>query len=122
MSCYQSSSKMSDYLKRAFRAQLTTTMDSLLRRAVFEIMTIFENSIHDHQMELAHKGEEVVQLKIKLQTAELKLRERECGGDGAVEVNKTHTSETQRQPEAVQNTPGQSTDVPEIDVEGIVVK
>ncbi|XP_026213145.1 zinc finger protein 345-like isoform X2 [Anabas testudineus] len=108
---------MSDYLKRAFRAQLTTTMDSLLRSAVFEIMTVFENSIHDHQMELAHKGEEVVQLKIKLQTAELKLRERECGGDRGFENNKTVTSETQKQPEPVQNTPEQTSDVPEIDVE-----
>lgn len=113
---------MSDYLKKAFRAQLTTTMDSLLKRAVFEIMTIFENSIHDHQMELAHKGEEVVQLKIKLQTAELKLRERECGGDGGVATNKTLRSETHRQPEVVQTTSGHTLDVPEIDVEGIVVK
>lgn len=122
VNCYQPSLKMSDYLKRAFRAQLTTTMDSLLRSAVFEIMTVFENSIHDHQMELAHKGEEVVQLKIKLQTAELKLRERECGGDRGFENNKTVTSETQKQPEPVQNTPEQTSDVPEIDVEGIVFK
>ncbi|XP_029021211.1 uncharacterized protein LOC114864511 isoform X3 [Betta splendens] len=108
---------MSDYLKRAFRAQLTTTMDSLMRRVVFEIMTVFENSIHDHQMELAHKGEEVVQLKIKLQTAELKLKERECVRDGAVEMDKAYVNETQRLSEAIQNTPDQTSDVPEIDVE-----
>ncbi|KAK2849103.1 hypothetical protein Q5P01_008937 [Channa striata] len=103
--------------QRAFRAQLTSTMDAVLRRAVIEIMTVFENSIHDHQMELAQKGEEVVQLKIKLQTAELKLRERECGGDRGLEINKTQTNETQRQPEEVLNTPGQTSDVPEIDFE-----
>ncbi|XP_067374764.1 uncharacterized protein [Channa argus] len=108
---------MSDYLKRAFRTQLTTTMDAVLKRAVIEIMTVFENSIHDHQMELAQKGEEVVQLKIKLQTAELKLREHECGDDRGVEMNKTQTNETHRPPEEVRNTSGQTSDVPEIDFE-----
>lgn len=113
---------MSDYLKRAFRAQLTSTMDSLLKRTVVELMTVFENSIHDHQMELAHKGEEVVQLKIKLQTAELKLRDRESRGDVEVEINKSLRTETHRQPEALQTTSGHTANVPEIVVEGIVLK
>ncbi|XP_044060151.1 zinc finger protein 605-like [Siniperca chuatsi] len=108
---------MSDYLTREFRAQLTTTMDSVLRRTMFEIMKIFENSLHDHQMELAQKGEEIVQLKIKLQTAEIKLRESECGGDRGAEMKKTQMNETQREPEDVLNPPGQTSDVPEIDFE-----
>lgn len=89
---------------------------------MFEIMTVFENSIHDHQMELAHKGEEVVQLKIKLQTAELKLRERECARDGGAEVDETYVNETRRLAEAIHNTTDQTSDVPEIDVEGMGVK
>ncbi|XP_039975140.1 zinc finger protein 540-like isoform X2 [Xiphias gladius] len=66
---------MTDYLTSGFRTQLTAAMDSVLRRAVFEIMRIFETSLHDHQMELVQKGEEVAHLRIKLQTAELKRRE-----------------------------------------------
>lgn len=109
---------MTDYLTRAFRAQLTTTMDLVVKRTVYEIMTIFENSLHDHQMELAQKGEEVVQLKIKLQTAELKLREQECKGDRGAEMSKTQIDDTQ--PEDVLNIPRQTSDVPEIDFEGTI--
>ncbi|XP_040904824.1 zinc finger protein 728-like isoform X2 [Toxotes jaculatrix] len=108
---------MTDYLTRGFRAQLTTAMDAVLRRAVFEIMMLFENSLHDHQMELAHKGEEIAHLKTKLQTAEIKLREHECGGDRGVEMNKTQMNETQSEPEVVLNPSGQTSDVPEIDFE-----
>lgn len=97
---------MSDYLMRAFRAQLTTSMDSLLRKAVFEIMMMFENSLRDHQMELAQRGEEVAHLKIKLQRAEVKLSEVERGGDRGTETKKD-----------VVNPPEQTADVPEIDFE-----
>ncbi|GAA6225375.1 zinc finger protein 761-like [Lates japonicus] len=108
---------MTNYVTRGFRAQLTTAMDSVLRKAVIEIMQIFENSLHEHQMELAQKGEEVAHLKIKLQAAEIKLREHERGGDRAVEVNITPVNETQRESEVVLNPSGQSSDVPEIDFE-----
>ncbi|KAM9356698.1 uncharacterized protein ABDE67_004281 [Symphorus nematophorus] len=78
------------------RAQLTTTVDSVLRRAMLEIMQIFENCLHDHQAELVQKGEAITQLKIKLQRTEIKLRETvECGGDSEAEKNKTHMSEIQ---------------------------
>nr|XP_020450478.1 zinc finger protein 197-like isoform X2 [Monopterus albus] len=96
-------------------------MDSVLRKSVLEIMTIFENSLHDHQMELAQKREEVVQLRIKLQTAEIRLREQECGGDKGVEMNKTQMTETQRGPEDFLITSEQTSNVPanvpEIDFE-----
>ncbi|XP_059202715.1 macrophage migration inhibitory factor isoform X1 [Centropristis striata] len=105
---------MSDYLTREFRAQLTTSMDSVLRRAVFEIMMIFDNSLHDHQMELKQKGEEIAQLIIKLQSAEIKLKEIERGVDGGVEMNKTQMTEIQTEPV---NAAQQTSDVPEIDFE-----
>ncbi|KAK9518609.1 hypothetical protein VZT92_023911 [Zoarces viviparus] len=101
---------MSDFLTRAFRAQLTTSMDSVLRRAVFEVMMLFENSLRDHQMELGQKGEEVAQLKIKLQRAEVKLSEIERGGDRGTETRK-------REPEDVPSGPEHTSDVPEIDFE-----
>ncbi|XP_034453552.1 uncharacterized protein LOC117769068 isoform X1 [Hippoglossus hippoglossus] len=111
---------MSDYLVRGFRAQLNTALESVLRRAVCEIMMIFEGSLHDHQTELANKGEEVAHLKIKLQTAEIKLKEHEFGGDSGADINKTRTNgreSNQREPEAVVNLCGQTADVPEIDIE-----
>ncbi|XP_020782919.1 macrophage migration inhibitory factor isoform X1 [Boleophthalmus pectinirostris] len=45
-----------------------------MRTAVLEISQIFEDSLHDHQVELAHKGEEIAHLKVKLQRAEFKLK------------------------------------------------
>ncbi|XP_008276528.1 zinc finger protein 84-like [Stegastes partitus] len=108
---------MSDYLTRGFRAQLTTTMDAVLRKAVFEVMTIFENTLYDHQMEMAQKGEEIAQLKIKLQTAELRLKDLEIGGNKGAETNKTRTNPTQRQPDALRDAPAQTSNVPEIDFE-----
>ncbi|KAI3351728.1 hypothetical protein L3Q82_020563 [Scortum barcoo] len=93
--------------------------DIFLKSAVFEIMTIFENNLRDHQMELAHKEEEIVQLKIKLQEAEVKQRDAKCGGERGAEVDSTQVNETQRAPEDVEclNAPGQTSDVPEIDFE-----
>ncbi|KAL7394807.1 hypothetical protein ABVT39_004596 [Epinephelus coioides] len=105
---------MSDHLTRGFRAQLTTSMDSILRRAVFEIMMIFENTLHDHKMEMAQKGQEIAQLKIKLQAAEIKLTECEHGGGTEAKMDKTQVIETQREPV---DAPGQTPDVPEIDFE-----
>ena len=116
---------MTDYLVRGFRAQLDTALESVLRRAVCEIMMIFEGSVNDHQMELVNKGEEVAHLKMKLQTAEIKLKEREFGGDTGVAINKTETNRresNQREPEAVVNPYGQTADVPEIDIEGNLTK
>ncbi|KAM9377113.1 uncharacterized protein KZ484_009484 isoform 2-T3 [Pholidichthys leucotaenia] len=109
---------MSDYLIRGFRAQLSTTMDSVLRKAVFEIMKIFENTLYDHQMELAQKGEEVAQLKLKLQTVELKLKDRETGGDRGAEIVETRKNPDQIEPHVVTETSRQTAHVPEIDFEG----
>ncbi|XP_029298007.1 zinc finger protein 62 homolog [Cottoperca gobio] len=101
---------MSDYLMREFSAQLSTSMDTVLSRAVFEIMGIFENSLHDHQIELGQKGEEVAQLKMKLHRAEIRLSEIELGGDRGMEFKKGRT-------EDVLSAPEQTADVPEIDFE-----
>lgn len=87
---------------------------------MFEIMKIFENTLHDHQMELAQKGEEIAQLKVKLQRTEIKLMKSECGGDSR--AKKTHMNESHREPEDVLNAPGQISDVPEFEFEGIVSK
>nr|XP_046261391.1 zinc finger protein 260-like isoform X1 [Scatophagus argus]XP_046261392.1 zinc finger protein 260-like isoform X1 [Scatophagus argus]XP_046261393.1 zinc finger protein 260-like isoform X1 [Scatophagus argus] len=105
---------MSDYLAREFRAQLAATMDSVLRRAMLEIMKIFEKSLHDHQRELVQKGEEIAQLKIMLQGTEITLREREWGHERGAEVNKTQMNELQREPKDVVNVSGPTADVPEI--------
>ncbi|XP_069575913.1 zinc finger protein 354A-like isoform X1 [Brachyistius frenatus] len=108
---------MSDHLTRVVRAQLNTTMDSIMRRAVFEVMKIFENALYDHQVELAQKGEEVAQLKIKLQTAELKLKDRVCGGQSEAEMNQIQINPRQREPEAVMEASSQTSKIPEIDFE-----
>ncbi|XP_043982310.1 uncharacterized protein LOC122836648 isoform X3 [Gambusia affinis] len=113
-----SPSIMSDTLMRGVRVQLTTTMDSVLRMAVFEVMRIFESALYNHKMEMAHKGEEIAQLKIKLQAAELKLKDFEMNSQRRAE-----TTETQSKPEVVPVTPvttvapEQPVTVPEIDVE-----
>ncbi|KAK5608666.1 hypothetical protein CRENBAI_022031 [Crenichthys baileyi] len=103
---------MSDQLMRGVRVQLTTTMDSVLRTAVFEVMRIFESALYNHKMEMAQKGEEIAQLTVKLQTAELKLKDFELRNPRGAEIIKTQT-----EPEDVPDAPGQSTTVPEIDVE-----
>lgn len=84
---------------------------------MFEIMKIFENTLYDNQMELAQKGQEVAQLKIKLQTAELKLKELEHARGRQVKTNKVQTNPSQTEVEVVTETPGQSSEVPEIDFE-----
>ncbi|KAG7517725.1 zinc finger 62-like [Solea senegalensis] len=108
---------MSDLLTSGFRAQLTLNMEATLKKAVCDIMRIFEDSLHDHQLALVQKGEEVAHLKVKLQTAELKLRDWDCKLTQEAEESKTHISETQREPGVDMNPSGQTTDVPEIDYE-----
>ncbi|KAM6923959.1 uncharacterized protein FYW49_006384 [Xenentodon cancila] len=101
---------MSDHLIRQFRVQLTTAMDSVLRTAVFEAIRIFENVLYGYQMELAQKGEEAAQLKIKLQRAELQVKElkdprfEHCRG--------AEGNQSQNKPVVV-NVPTQTSDVPE---------
>lgn len=106
---------MADYLSRAFRVKLTTAMETVVRTAVFEITQIFENSLHDHQVDLVQKGEEIAQLKIKLQRAEIRLSE--VLGDGGVEMSQNHSPKNQKESEKTRTPPGQSSAVPEIDFE-----
>ncbi|XP_014880786.1 zinc finger protein 184-like isoform X2 [Poecilia latipinna] len=103
---------MSDSLMRGVRVQLTTTMDSVLRTAVFEVMRILESALYNHKMEMAQKGEEIAQLKIKLQAAEIKLKDFEMSSQRRAE-----TTETQSKPKVVPVAPEQPITVPEIDVE-----
>ncbi|XP_029367661.1 uncharacterized protein LOC115049526 [Echeneis naucrates] len=116
-SCKPASSNMTDLLTRGFRAQLTTTMDSVLKKALNEIMQIFDDSLHDHQMALQEKGEEVAHLKTKLHRAEIKLRDLEHGESIGMEIHKFQMSEIQKEPEVLQNPAGQTSEVPEIDFE-----
>lgn len=94
-------------------------MDSALKRIVFEIMNIFENSLHDHQIQLTQEGEEIVQLKTKLQKAEVSVKEHEPASERE-EENKT--TQMGREPETVPNAPEHKSEVPEIDFEGTVSK
>ena len=71
------------------------------------------------------KAKRWLHLKIKLQTAETKLKEREVGGDRGADRNKTQTNRNesdQREPEAAVSLDGQTADVPEIDIEGNLTK
>uniref|UniRef100_A0A3Q0RCV8 C2H2-type domain-containing protein n=1 Tax=Amphilophus citrinellus TaxID=61819 RepID=A0A3Q0RCV8_AMPCI len=72
-------------------------------------------------MELLQKGEEVAQLKIKLQRAELKLKDLEEGTGRQVETNKAQTNPLQTDLEVAMETSGQTSEIPEIDFEGIIL-
>lgn len=84
---------------------------------MFEIMNIFESSLHDHRMELAQKGEEVSQLKIKLQRSEIKLKDIKFGNEGEEDKTTDPTDQEEREPAASD----QTFEVPEIDFEGTVL-
>lgn len=109
---------MSDHLMRGVRFQLTTTMDTVLKTAVFEVMRILESALYGHKMEMAQRGEEIAHLKLKLQTAELKLKDFEMSNQRLQEREITNP---QTDPIVVPDDPGKSTTVPEVDVEGIMV-
>lgn len=104
---------MADYLSRACRLQLTTAMENLVRTAVFEISQIFEDSLHDHQLELARKGEEIAYLKVKLQRAELMLKEVSAGSETDQSLNPSLNSPKASEEPA----PHQSSTVSETDFE-----
>lgn len=92
---------------------------------MYEIMKIFETSLHDHLMELVQRGEEIANLKIKIQRAEIKLGERLCGSDTGTEneqMNENQMTEPQRKPEDVLDAPGHTSSCPEIDFEGMMFK
>lgn len=87
---------------------------------MFEIMNIFDNSLHDHRMELVQKGEEVAQLKIKLQRSEIQLKDSKCGGDGEEDKTTILTDHLKREPEVFPLASEQTSEIPEIDFEGSV--
>ncbi|XP_067104177.1 zinc finger protein 627-like [Osmerus mordax] len=65
---------MSDYARRAFRMQLGTIMDAVMKTAVCEIAKIFEGSLCEQQLELTQRVEEISMLRGKLDKAERRLR------------------------------------------------
>lgn len=65
-------------------------MENLIRTAVLEISQIFEDSLHDHQLELGRKGEEIAYLKVKLQSAELRLKEVTSGTGPDLSINTSY--------------------------------
>nr|XP_061786349.1 zinc finger protein 37 homolog [Nerophis lumbriciformis] len=75
------SAAMPNYLSTAFSAQITTTMDTVLRTAVLEITEIFDKCMRDYCMELTAKDEMIALLEIKLQKTEHLLKKR-MDGDG----------------------------------------
>lgn len=87
-----------------------------------EISKIFENNLHDYHTELARKGEEIEQLKVQLQTTELKPRESEDGIDKTAEVEKSQSYETQGVTEDALIAFNETSQVPEMHVEGAVFK
>lgn len=107
---------MADRLTREFRAKLTTTMDSVMRTTMFEIMRVFENSLNDFQTELVQRGEEIAHLKIKLQRTELRLKDIEYGGDKAQE------NQMKKEPEDITSPSEKPSHVSEFDFEGKTFK
>lgn len=105
---------MSDHLMRGVRVRLTTTMDTILKTAVLEVMRVLESALYDHKMEIAQRGEEIAQLKLKLQNAELKLKDFEMSRQRLQERAITNPK---TDPKVAPGDPGQSTTVPEVDVE-----
>ncbi|XP_061755707.1 zinc finger protein 250-like [Nerophis ophidion] len=72
------SAAMTNYLSTAFRAQITTTMDTVLRCAVLEITEVFDQCMRDYCRELTAKDEMIALLEMKLQKREHLLKD----GDG----------------------------------------
>ncbi|XP_053735706.1 uncharacterized protein LOC128767599 [Synchiropus splendidus] len=85
---------MSDALTRRFRSQLTVAMDVVLRKAVMDIMSIFEASVCEYQKELLLKEDRLVRLTRKLARAELQLTRLECQKASVVK-ERTSTPQTQ---------------------------
>lgn len=110
--------KMSDHVTREFRAQLTTAMDSIMRRTMFEVMKIFDNSLSDFKLELVQKGEEIAHLKVKLQKAEVRLKDVKCSDDKAEERNTSRKNQLDKDPDKVPHLSEQPSVVPEFDFEG----
>ncbi|KAM8848511.1 uncharacterized protein ACB058_012182 isoform 2-T3 [Synchiropus picturatus] len=85
---------MSDTLTRRFRSQLTVAMDAVLRKAVMDIMSIFEGSVCEYQKELLLKEDRLVRLTRKLARAELQLTRLESQNASVVK-ERTSTPQTQ---------------------------
>ncbi|KAM3612498.1 uncharacterized protein V6R79_009189 [Siganus canaliculatus] len=101
---------MASDLTKEFRVQLIATMDLVLRNAVLDVLKLFENSIHEHEKELAQKGEKIIQLEGKLEEAEAKLKGFESRNDTGAKMTKPHMNASQREPEDVVVSHGQPSD------------
>ncbi|XP_061899378.1 zinc finger protein 37-like [Entelurus aequoreus] len=86
----RTSAAMPNYLWTAFRAQISTTMDTVLRSAVLEITEIFSKCMREYCMELTAKDEMIALLEMKLQTTQHLLKERmDAGGCDATAAGDT---------------------------------
>lgn len=91
-------------------------MDLVMRTAVLEISKIFENSLQDYHMELALKGKEIAELKVKLQKTELKLKESEGGSDGTEKADNMQDNQVKTD-SGNASAATQASEVPEFDFE-----
>lgn len=83
---------------------------------MFEVMKIFENSLSDFKLELVIKDEEISHLKVKLQKAEIRLKDVKCSDD-KVEENTSEKNQDQ-DPGQFPHVSEQPSIVPEFDFEG----
>lgn len=84
---------------------------------MFEVMKIFDNSLSDFKLELVQKGEEIAHLKVKLQKAEVRLKDVKCSDDKAEERNTSRKNQLDKDPDKVPHLSEQPSVVPEFDFE-----
>lgn len=85
---------------------------------MFEVMKIFENSLTDFKLELVEKGEEIAHLKVKLQKAEVRLKDVKSSDDKAEERNTSQKNPSDKDPDRVPHLSEPTSVVPEFDFEG----
>lgn len=85
---------------------------------MFEVMKIFENSLSDFKLELVNKGEEIAHLKVKLQKAEVRLKDVKCSDDKSEEVNRSPNNQLDKDLDRGSHLAEQPSIVPEFDFEG----
>lgn len=85
---------------------------------MFEVMKIFENTLSDFKLELVNKGEEIAHLQVKLQKAEVRLKDVNCIDDKAEEKTTDQKNPLDKDPDKVPHLAEQPSIVPEFDFEG----
>ncbi|XP_028314689.1 uncharacterized protein LOC114470609 [Gouania willdenowi] len=70
-----------DQLARGFRTRLTTTFDGVLRKALLDVMDVFESTMQDFKILMQQKEAQIQKLQGKLVVAELKQKKHVCRSD-----------------------------------------